>query len=64
MLRMMLYFSCLQKDKATIDKLPSKNLLRLSQNMISILECCLEAAESGGDPPIASQLPWIILYRW
>ena len=55
---------CLQRDESVIDKLASTCLLRLTRNLVAILESCLDALENHTELPFSSVMPWIVLYRY
>ncbi|KAL5007713.1 hypothetical protein ScPMuIL_016519 [Solemya velum] len=53
----------LDKDLTTIRSLPSKNLVRLAQNLIWVIESIMSAAEYASDLPITTLLPFVLLYK-
>ncbi|XP_013404378.1 calcineurin-binding protein cabin-1 [Lingula anatina] len=54
---------CLSKDVTTLSNLPSKNLVRLSQNVIRVIEINMDVSDSVPEMPINTVMPWRVLYR-
>ena len=53
----------LDKDVAIVSTLPVRSAIRLTHNLMRIIEINHDVSEAVTDMPIASVLPWILLYR-
>ena len=56
-------FRCLSKETSIVRSLPSKNLVRLTQNLIRVIEMAMDASESATQLAVDTIMPWILLYR-
>uniref|UniRef100_A0A2C9JR21 Calcineurin-binding protein cabin-1 n=1 Tax=Biomphalaria glabrata TaxID=6526 RepID=A0A2C9JR21_BIOGL len=60
-------FACidrlLEEDSNILSSLSRSCLYRLADNLTSVIDICLDVAETVTEMPIASLLPWKILYR-
>ena len=57
------FFRCLAKESAMIQTLPSKNIVRFTQNLIRVIEISMGTPDGMAEVPVDSVLPWILLYR-
>ena len=58
-----LSFRVLDKDVEIVRTLPIRSIIRLTHNLMRIIEINHDVSEAVTDMPIASVLPWILLYR-
>ncbi|KAK6191339.1 hypothetical protein SNE40_003056 [Patella caerulea] len=52
-----------EKDNSACKKLPSKNKIRFSQNLMKIIEIMMDVSVNVVDMPIGTVVPWNLLYR-
>ncbi len=57
------FHRCLSKETTVVKSLPSKNLVRLTQNLIRVIEVAMNASDSATQLAIDTVMPWILLYR-
>ncbi|XP_069132021.1 uncharacterized protein [Argopecten irradians] len=53
----------LDKKDCVLKEVPNTNLVRLSRNLISIIDITMAAPDSAVEMPIGTVLPWILLYK-
>ena len=55
-------YRCLSKDISEIKVLPSKNAVRLTQNLTHVIGLAMDASDTP-EMPMNAVMPWILLYR-
>lgn len=56
-------FRCLEEDLQTICALSSRCLVRLTQNLIKLIDVSMDVSDSASELAVPSMLPWVLLYR-
>ncbi|KAK3103259.1 hypothetical protein FSP39_017896, partial [Pinctada imbricata] len=53
----------IESDAGALIGLPATNMVRLSGNLVSVIDIMMAVPEIATDMPIGSVLPWLLLYR-
>lgn len=53
----------LSMDSTMLDSLPDDKMQRLTQNIIKVIDVSMDSTENASEVPLATVMPWLILYR-